>query len=95
MTTLKKFRTEFNLEVDHKIKHAQYELLKILQEKGILQNYNNLQPHFVDYNKKFDEIFKSVDEIQADENEEEEDEYEEENMDDCYDSSYSCHNVKN
>ena len=33
-----------------------------MKEQGLLQNYNNVQPNFIDYNTKFDELFKSQEE---------------------------------
>lgn len=41
---LKKFRSEFNHEVDHKLQHLKYDVIKILQDQGIIQNVNNTQP---------------------------------------------------
>lgn len=90
---IKKFRIEFNQEVDHKIQIAKFEMIKILKEQGLLQNYNYVQPNVIDYNTKFDELFKSQEENY--DQEDDDDGEESENMDTNGGNEASSNNSRN
>ncbi len=75
---IKKFRSEFNREVDHKIDIVKYEIIKMLQDSGTISNFDNPKPSFIDFNAKFDEIFKNEDDsMDEDEDDEEEEAFSE------------------